>query len=74
VSKLAVTWEDRISFILTDDLQIKRIKFLDFITEHPEYENEEDSFLADFTIMTGEFTRLLADLDMEFCTKEDGII
>jgi recombination associated protein RdgC len=74
VSKLALTWEDRISFILTDDLQIKRIKFLDFINEHPEYENEEDSSLADFTIMTGEFANLLSDLDREFCAKEEGII
>lgn len=63
-TKLALTWADRISFVLTDDLQIKRLSFLDILKEQSDgqAENEEERFDIDFTLMTGEVARLLADL------------
>ncbi len=65
VSKLMLTWDQRISFVLTDTLQIKRLKFLDVFDEQL---NEQDPQShaerkdIEFTLMTGEVSRLLADL------------
>ena len=63
-TKLALTWADRISFVLTEDLQIKRLSFLDILKEQADgqAENEDERFDIDFTLMTGEVARLLADL------------
>lgn len=60
VTKLAMTWSDKISFILHDNLQIKRISPLDILKEQAEA--SEDAFDGDFAIMTGELSRLLPDL------------
>ena len=64
VTKLAMTWCDRLSFVLTNRLQIKRLSFLDVIKEgaYGQAENEEERFDIDFTLMTGETSRMLADL------------
>lgn len=65
VSKLMLTWDKRLSFVLTENLQIKRLKFLDVFDEQL---NEQDpqSYAErkdiEFTLMTGEVSRLLADL------------
>jgi len=63
-TKLAMTWADRISFVLTDNLQIKRLTFLDILKEQVDgrAENEEERFDLDFTLMTGEVARMLADV------------
>lgn len=63
-TKLAMTWDDRISFVLTDRLEVKRLAFLDLLKEAAE-ENAEDAyeqFDADFTLMTGELIRLFNGL------------
>lgn len=62
--RLGMTWNDRISFVLTSELQIKRIEFLDIIKEESgrEPENAEELFELDFTLMTGELARMLNDL------------
>lgn len=65
VHKLALTWQDRISFTLDAELGIKRVKFLDLIQEKAaeiEAVDEVEQFEADFTIMAGEITNLLNDL------------
>jgi recombination associated protein RdgC len=63
-TKLAMTWNDRISFVLTDNLQLKRLAFLDLLKEENENQanNEDERFDLDFTLMTGEVARLLDDL------------
>lgn len=62
-TKLAMTWGDRISFVLTDTLQIKRIAFLDILKEQAgEAENEDERFDIDFTLMTGELAKMIADV------------
>jgi len=61
-TRLALTWNDRISFVLTERLEIKRIAFLDLLKEEAERENAEDQFDADFALMSGEFGRFLPDL------------
>ncbi len=64
VTRLAMTWNDRISFILNDVLQIKRLTFLDILKEQSEgqSDNADERFDIDFTLMTGEVARLLDDL------------
>ena len=63
-TKLAMTWNDRISFLLTEDLQVKRLAFLDLLKEENENQsdNEDERFDLDFTLMAGEVARLLDDL------------
>lgn len=61
--KLALTWNDRISFVLTEQMQIKRVQFLDVLKEQAEIQVVgEDQFEADFAIMAGEMAGMLADL------------
>ncbi|OHC68078.1 MAG: recombination-associated protein RdgC [Rhodocyclales bacterium GWA2_65_20] len=63
-TRLALTWNERISFVLTEQLQIKRLAFLDLIKEDAERqaENADDLFAADFTLMSGELAQLLGHL------------
>tara|TARA_R110001599_G_scaffold64023_3_gene178719 strand:- start:315371 stop:316279 length:909 start_codon:yes stop_codon:yes gene_type:complete len=63
-TRLAMTWADRISFVLTESLTIKRITPLDVIKEENDTsaQNEEERFDADITLMTGELDKMLADL------------
>lgn len=60
-TRLALTWNDKISFVLDDDLNIKKITPLD-ILKNQEALNEVELFDAEFALMTGEFNNLLADL------------
>jgi recombination associated protein RdgC len=64
VTRLAMTWNDRISFVLNDLLQIKRLAFLDILKEQSESQADDadERFDIDFTLMTGEGAQLLADL------------
>ncbi len=64
VTRLAMTWNDRISFVLNDLLQIKRLAFLDILKEQADGqgENEDERFDIDFTLMSGEVAQLLGDL------------
>ena len=64
VTRLAMTWGDRISFLLNENLQIKRLSFLDLLKEQADSqaENEDERFDIDFTLMTGEVAQLLNDL------------
>ena len=63
-TRLGMTWTDRISFLLTDSVQIKRLSFLDVLKEASEgqSDNAEEQFDLDFALMTGELARLLDDL------------
>ncbi|MEQ4619217.1 MAG: recombination-associated protein RdgC [Corticimicrobacter sp.] len=63
-TRLALTWADRISFVLTESLSIKRISPLDVLKENAEISgmNDDEIFDADMMLMTGELSKLLADL------------
>jgi len=63
-TRLALTWNDRISFVLTEQLQIKRLVFLDLLKEDAERQaaNADDLFAANFTLMCGELAQLLGHL------------
>jgi recombination associated protein RdgC len=63
-TRLALTWDERISFVLTEKLEIKRLAFLDILKEAAEQsaEHADEQFDADFTLMTGELARFLPAL------------
>jgi recombination associated protein RdgC len=63
-TKLALTWDDRISFVLGEKLEIKRLAFLDLLKEEAEKsaERADEQFDADFALMTGELARFLPQL------------
>ncbi|GAB3628703.1 Recombination-associated protein RdgC [Pandoraea terrae] len=63
-TRLAMTWADRISFVLTDAFVVKRVAPLDVIKDaaDPTAQGDDEKFEADFALMTGELARMLADL------------
>jgi len=64
VTRLGMTWNDRISFVLTDKLHLKRLAFLDVLKEQAEKsaEGADELFDADFALMAGELAQLFEDL------------
>jgi recombination associated protein RdgC len=64
VTRLGLTWNDRVSFVLTDKLQVKRVEFLEIVKDKPENEGiaPEEQFDIDFLLMTGELAQMLTDL------------
>jgi len=72
VVKVALEWDESLSFILCDDLAIKRLKFFDVIQEQNDDIDSDDVLAkidADFTLMAGEINRLMVALLAEFSLK-----
>ncbi|MFP5392580.1 MAG: recombination-associated protein RdgC [Gammaproteobacteria bacterium] len=62
-TRLAMTWNDKISFVLTEQLAVKSIKPLDVIKESDSsVRNDEERFDNDMMLMTGELSKMLADI------------
>jgi recombination associated protein RdgC len=62
-TRLGLTWSDRISFVLTDKLQIKRVEFLEMSKDSAGGEiDAAEQFDIDFTVMAGELAKLLDDV------------
>ncbi len=62
-TRLAMTWADKISFELTEDLDIRKIRPLDVLKEnHPAEDTDAEVFDAEFLLMAGEIAKLLAEL------------
>ena len=64
-ARLALTWRDRVSFVLTDKLELKRVQPLDVLNESLNASKGEDAigrFESDMTLMTSELALLLDDL------------
>ncbi|MDP2560925.1 recombination-associated protein RdgC [Psychrobium sp. 1_MG-2023] len=65
VVKAALQYAESLTFILSEDLTVKRVKFTDVVTEQQEDQDKEDKaacFDADFAIMTGEFEQFIPAL------------
>ena len=60
-TRLAMCWDGKISFVLTDTMQLKKIRFLDGVFKEAGVD-DEDRFDADTTIATGEMSKLVPDL------------
>jgi len=64
-TRLALTFDDRVSFVLSEKLEIKRIDFLDVVREKLDEQGADDAralFDGGFALMTGELGRLLPAL------------
>ncbi len=64
VRNLALTWADRISFVLSDAMFIQQIGFLDPLKAQSAMpaENEEERFDRNFALMTGELAQMYQEL------------
>ena len=60
-TRLAMTWSERVSFMLTEGLQLKKLTFLEGVFESAS-KNKDDNFDADVAIATGELQKLLPDV------------
>jgi len=66
-AQLGLCWNDRVAFLLTDKLAIKRVQFLDLepdagVAEVQPKDDPLEKFDADFALMTGELRQLLAQV------------
>ncbi len=72
-TRLGLTWSDRIAFVLTDKMQIKRVEFLEMSQDGAASGaagsgaaqgdvDAAEQFDVDFAIMAGELAKLLDDL------------
>ncbi len=63
-TRLALTFDDRVSFVLTEKMEIKRVAFLDVIKEEADKnaESADMQMEADFALMSGELSRLIPAL------------
>lgn len=60
-TKLALTWEDRMSFMLTSNFQFKKLAPMEAESEEQE-ESGEDRFDSEFFLFTSEFSGLLESM------------
>jgi recombination associated protein RdgC len=60
-TKLAMSWEGRIGFMLTDALQLKKISFLEGVFDD-RASSDESGFDTDVALSTGELQKLLPEL------------
>lgn len=63
-SRLALLWNNRISLLVDDKLQIRRVRFLDLeqAGHEPTELPPEQRFEAEFALMTGDYALMLDDL------------
>ena len=62
-TQLAMTWNDRVSFVLTEAGQVRKLKMLDVVTkEAGDIGREDDAFDANVAILTGELSQMIPDL------------
>jgi recombination associated protein RdgC len=63
-TRLALTWSDKVSFVLTESLAIKRVTALDVLKESNDSTSRDDNerFDTDMALMTGELNRMMADI------------
>lgn len=61
-TKLALDWDGRVSFVLTEGTQLKKVAFLDGVFEDQAGAEDHGGFDADVAIATGELAALITDL------------
>jgi len=69
VTRLGLTWQDRVAFVVNDKLELKRLELLGIESDSDADDGgdaEVDAaakFDVDFMLMAGELSKLLAELD-----------
>lgn len=61
-TKLALGWQDRVGFMLTQTLQIKKVAFQEGVFDERASAQGDDRFDADVALSTGELSALIHDL------------
>lgn len=64
-TRVAMTWNERVSFVLTEALQLKKVAILDVVLEGAPAspgDRKDDNFDTDVAIATGELSQLIPDL------------
>jgi recombination associated protein RdgC len=62
-TQLAMTWVDRVSFVLTETAQVRKLKLLDVVMDGVQKGGkDDDGFDTDAAILTGELSALIPDL------------
>ncbi|MEO0317038.1 MAG: recombination-dependent growth factor [Pseudomonadota bacterium] len=63
-TRVALTWRDKVSLVLTESLAVKRVAALDVLKEGNDTASaaEEERFESDFQLMAGELAQMLDDL------------
>ena len=64
-TRLAMTWNDRVSFVLTEGLQLKKLALQDVVLEHKPQaagDRKDDDFDTDVALATGELRQMLPAL------------
>ncbi|MEO7938382.1 MAG: recombination-associated protein RdgC [Burkholderiaceae bacterium] len=64
-TRLAMTWNDRVSFVLTEGLQLKKLALLDGVLDNKAQapgDRKDDDFDTDVALVTGELRQLLPEL------------
>lgn len=65
VTRLAMAWQDKVSFVLDDQLRIKRLRFEDLLVDQAEQDggdDEQGQYTASLMIMAGTFAEFLPAL------------
>lgn len=63
VTRLGLSWNSRISFVLNDKLQLRRLRFLEMEEADDAGSAQADAFEAEFALMSGQLSAMLRDLD-----------
>lgn len=74
VTKLAMTWRERIEFVLPENLSIKRLRFTDTVKEELDDHAEDPimQFDSDFAFMTGELSKFIDEVITAFGGESEG--
>jgi recombination associated protein RdgC len=67
-TRLGLSWNGRIAFVLTDKMILKRLEFLEMAQDaaQGDEKDEAEQFDIDFAVMAGELGKLLTDLIQAF--------
>lgn len=72
-TRLAMTWDDRVSFELTEGMQLRKIVFLEGTDTSAGDGKKEDDFDADVAIATGELGHMLPALLDALGGEQEGL-
>ena len=70
-TKLALTWDGRVSFMLTEGMQLRKVAFLDSVFEGTKA--DQGGFDTDVAIATGELVKLIPDLIAGLGGESEGV-
>ena len=71
VTQLGLIWQDKIAFVLSDDLSLKRIRFLDIVQEEAENDSDDMPALTAATQLLA--TQTIADMIDELISHLGGL-